>query len=354
LKQRLEKEKSPFSPPIKKFKPLFPRKVAGKGIFGYIEIEWPKDAYYKMTSNPVTAYTALSTTGSRTKKKQELKFAIDVAMAKKGVSRIPLYINLSKLKGNINIQLELRTATNEVILTHEFDVDRQVKREGLIVDEKDFYITGRYGQVELVFKGLGRVNNKKKDVKGKMRLFLASQTLPRAEELYETKFKVKERESLEIAQTVDLDPTFHRSLFWVVSEIVTGGIASYNAIKVDPIDQVIIDWDYLSRDEPDLKNGLEPKTKYNLDFLFHFNKFIPAPIQIEIFVTTFPEGRTKRIAIAKLDNDVNMGDDYAIEEVSIKTPKKIGYMYFSVDVNLKRGELPAEFLTEPIGVPRLQ
>ncbi|MHA2295597.1 MAG: glutamate-cysteine ligase family protein [Candidatus Hodarchaeales archaeon] len=350
LRKRLEKEKVPFSPPIKKYKFLFPEKVTSRGLFGYIVIDWPSGVHYKLIRNPVTAYTVLSVAGIKKRKRQRLTFAIDTVMAKQGVSRIPLYLNLYDFKGYINIQLEMRTATNEVILSHEFIVNRVIKKEGLIVEEEDFYITGRYGQVEMVFKALGRVI-KKKDVKGKMRLFLASQSFPRfEEELYSTKFKVKEREAVEIAQTIDLDPILHSSLFWIVNEVVDKPGASFHAIKVEPIDETLIDWDLDTLEGPELKKGLVPKTKYTLDFLFHFNRFIPQPVQLEVYVTTFPEGRTKKIASTRIEKDINSGDDYAIEKVSIKTPKKIGYMYFSVDVTLNRGPLPPEFISEPVGI----
>ncbi|MHA1167817.1 MAG: glutamate-cysteine ligase family protein [Candidatus Hodarchaeales archaeon] len=348
LVKRLEEEKIPFTPRVKKVTYSFPKKIAGKGLFGYIIVEWPSRAYYKLTKNPVTIYTTLSTIES--KKKTQLTFEIDTVAASKGVSFIPVYINFFGLEKSVNLHLEARTATNEVLFTHEFNVARIPRKTGLFVDEKDFYVTGRYGQVETVFKG--KIVADKKELKGKMRLYLASQSITRGKELlFETKIKAKDQEAVEVAKTVELDPILHRSQFWLVSEITIGKDISFEAIKIDPLREIIVDWDFISREgSPDLKEGFVPKTRYSLDFLFHFSKFLPPPITIEVFVTSFPDGRTKKLASTKVVKEINAGDDYVIEKVEIKTPKNMGYMYFSVDITLQRGDLPMEFISEPAGI----
>lgn len=343
---RQEKEKIPFKPTLKTLVFNFPKKVSGNGVFGNINIKWPKGTHYKLSKNPVTIFSTIKS-GNKSKR-YKFTTKMDINLIKKGISNIPVFFELTSFEGLVEVTLEGRTATNEVLFQKNLKITKTSKKEGIIVKENEFYVTGRYGQVEMVFKGTART---KKKAKGKMRVFIASQN---AEiEILNTNYNLKDKQIFEIAETIELHPTLQHGLFWIVAKISDGKNVSFEAIKIDPIEEEIVSWDFESiQGFPDLKGGLEPKKRYLLNFHLQFNKYLPAQNQVNLFATTFPEGRTIKLSTAKLEKEINKGDTFVLEKIEIKMPKKIGYIYFSCDIITSKGLLSQQFITEPIGVQR--
>ncbi|MHA2330262.1 MAG: hypothetical protein ACXACR_17215 [Candidatus Hodarchaeales archaeon] len=112
-----------------------------------------------------------------------------------------------------------------------------------------------------------------------------------------------------------------------------------------------IDWNFVvgPRVRYNLREGVEPKKQYEVDFVFHFLKALP-PVSITIFVNTLPNGETKRLTSVRIKRAIDEGDEFAVSNIKFKTPKNCGYIYFDVEIRTEKGLIPLNLITEPVGV----
>jgi len=349
-KEHLERDRVPFEPAPKKVTLEFPSQISGEEFFGFINIEWKQQAVYKLRNNPLIFYlTTISETGKETKLRNETTIINTKKALETESSKIPILIHLGNVTDQFELKIQALTSTNEILFTKSITMKRM---DEITIQIEEFYVTGNYGPVESVFRAI----NKGLDQKGEFNMFLAGQTSTELIPIYSDKFNLKSNQNLELARSVDFLPIYHHSPFYLVSQITIGRLKktrAYKAITINPIDDILIEWDYtVPPDKPNLKeDGVLPKTKYEVDFLFHFNRPLP-PLTLTVYFNTLPEGRTQKLTTSKIKRHIDPGDEYMINKVKFKTPKNCGYMYFGVEILTDQGPIPTDLVSEPIGVPQ--
>ncbi|MFX0183439.1 MAG: glutamate-cysteine ligase family protein, partial [Candidatus Hodarchaeota archaeon] len=294
FKEHLKQERRPFKPKPKKCTAMFPAVVSGSEVFGFIEIPFSeiKTVMYKFRNNPITFLfkaRSLKKDGVEVVTKVNTSIDIDILEKNKRI-QIPCAFNLGKLVGNLTVKVKAITATNESLLPPKFSF-KITRKDEISIDPKEFYITGNYGEVECVFKALNKYT---KSEKGELDVFLVSQaeTVP----IYFTKFNLKPKEYLELARSINLSVNYQHAPFYIVSRVTVGRFSknrAFKTIRVPILNEIIAEWNFQA--DPDSKHylseGVISKTRYEVDFVFHFLKQMP-PVAITVFINTFPLGQT--------------------------------------------------------------
>jgi hypothetical protein len=347
-KEHLEAERVPIHPAPKKIKLQFPNQVSGHNVFGSITIEWHPQTIFKLRKNPIYFYiTAIK---PATKERYHLKTYSTTINTKKalstGSSYIPLVFSLETAVGELEIDINAITATNETILWRTFSL---IRKDEIAIETMEFYINGNYGPVECIYQA----KNNNSDLKGNLELYLAVQERDSPILIKKEQFLAKQGEIFSFFSFVNIDPIYHNTPFFIVSRITTGRFKKsrhYEAIRIKPIQELIVDWYICTPDgKPDIKEGIFRKTKYEIDVVFHFNKSLP-PISLAIYLITLPEGVTKKIATSEIKRDIDPGDELIVNQVKFKTPKNIGYIIFEVEIRTKEGFVPVDLISDPIGI----
>jgi len=352
FKEHLKKERLQFKPKPKKCTPMFPAVVSGSEVFGFIEIPFSdiKTVMYKFRNNPITfLFKVRSFKKDSVEVVTRVNTSIDIAILEKNKrTQIPCAFNLGELQGDLTVNVSAITATNESLLPSKFSF-KITRKDEISIDPKEFYITGNYGEVECVFKAL---NTYTKSEKGELDVFLVSQaeTVP----IYNTKFNLKPKEYLELARSINLSVNYQHAPFYIVSRVTVGRFSknrAFKTIRVPILTEIIAEWNFQA--DPDskhnLSDGVISKTRYEVAFVFHFLKQIP-PVAITVFINTFPLGQTKKLASLSIKRNIDAGDEFIIENIKFKTPKKCGYLYFDVEMRTVEGLIPIDLMSEPIGV----
>ncbi|MFX1284251.1 MAG: glutamate-cysteine ligase family protein [Promethearchaeota archaeon] len=348
----LKKERVAFKPSPKKVAPIFPALVSGPEIFGYIEISFRdvKRAMYKFRNNPITLIFKAKEKGKPVKSK--INTSIDIAsLEERGMTRIPCSINLGELYGDITVNIEAVTATNESLLPKKFSFNL-IRKDEIAINPKEFYVTGNYGLVECIFQA---VNESKDSEKGEHEVFLVTQALTDPVLISYTKFNLKPKENLELARSIDLLINYQHTPFYIVSQITIGRFKKNRSFKtigpIKPLKEICVDWNFTvdPTKRTNLWEGVEPKKQYEVNFVFHFIKSMPYAT-ITIHVNTLPGGQTKRLVNFRIKRDIDAGDEFIIPNIKFKTPKDCGYLYFDVEIRNEMGLIPLDLISGPIGV----
>ncbi len=350
FRDHLKQEETEFKPFPKKQTAVFPALISGSVLFGFIELSFSniKDVMYKFRNNPITLVFYDKKSNKEIAKQRTY---VDIAsIEKRQKVSIPCSIDIGKLNGRIRLRVEAITSTNERLLTKDFTFSFVRKDEIGIVPE-EFYITGNFGPVECIYKAK---NNSKSTEKGELTLLLATQSRSAPIVIFETKFSLKPGETFELARTIDLAVEYQHSSFFIVARATVGLLKknrTFKAIHVPILREIVIDWSFEKSEgsRKDLWHGVEAKTRYNVDFVFHFLKNLP-PLSITIYVSTYPIGETKKLAGARLKRFIDKGDEFNIPNVKFKTPKNCGYIIFDTQIRSEKGILPIHLISEPIGI----
>jgi len=350
--EHLKKERVVFKPSPKKVSAIFPSLVSGSEVFGYIELSFRdvKRAMYKFRNNPISLIFNAKEKGKPVESK--INTSIDISsLEERGMTRIPCSINLGELYGEITVNVEAVTATNESLLPKKFSFVLTRKDE-LAINPKEFYVTGNYGLVECIFQA---VNESKDSEKGELEVFLVTQALTDPVSIYYTKFNLKPKENLELARSIDLLINYQHTPFYIVSQITIGRFKKNRSFKtigpIKPLKEICVDWNFSvdPTKRTNLWEGVEPKKQYEVNFVFYFIKSMPYAT-ITIHVNTLPGGQTKRLANFRIKRDIDAGDEFVIPNIKFKTPKDCGYLYFDVEIRNEMGLIPLDLISDPIGV----
>lgn len=350
FKAHLKAERIPFKPSPKKTTAIFPSLVSGSEVFGQIEIEFKdiKRVMYKFQNNPITLIFTAKGNG---KVRSKFNTSIDIAtLEKRGKIRIPCSINLGELYGEITVTAKAITATNESLLPRKFSF-KLTRRDEITITPKEFYITGNYGLIECVFQA---TNDSTSSERGELEVFLVTQSHEDPVPIYYTKFNLKPKENLELARSIDLLVNYQHSPFYIVSQVTIGRFTknrSFKTIRVPIMKEIFVDWNFTvdPTKRYNLREGVEPKKQYEVDFVYHFIKAMP-PVTITIFINTLPRGQTKKLADLRIKRDIDPGDEFVLPNIKFKTPKDCGYLFFDVEIRTEHGLIPLELISEPIGV----
>jgi hypothetical protein len=352
FRAHLKEERVKFKPFPKKTSPSFPNLVSGPEIFGHIQLSFSdiKRAMYKFRNNPITFIFKAVVKGEK-EVETKVRSHIDIVnLERKRTVSIPLSFSLGHLSGDIKVTVEAITATNESLLPANFSF-KITRTDEILIEPKEFYITGNYGPVECIYNA---VNNSRTSEKGDLELYLVTQALPDPILIHKTNFNLKPKENLELALSIDLIVNYHHSPFYVVSRITIGRFKKnrmFKSIRVPMMSEVIVDWNFVVDPEKpnDLWKGVKPKTAYEIDFVFHFLKEMN-PVTINIFVNSFPLGQSKRLASFRIQRVIDSGDEFVLPNVKFKTPKKCGYIFFDAEMRTEQGIIPVDLISESIGV----
>ena len=350
--EHLRKERVAFKPSPKKASAIFPSLVSGSEVFGYIELSFRdiKRVMYKFRNNPITLIFMAKEKGKPVESK--INTTIDIAsLEERGMTRIPCSINLGELYGEITVDVEAITATNESLLPKNFSFNL-IRKDEINIDTKEFYVTGNYGLVECIFQA---VNESKDSEKGELEVNLVTQSLTDPVPIYYTKFNLKPKERLELARSVDLLINYQHSPFYIVSQITIGRFKKNRSFKtigpIKPLKEICVDWNFTvdPTKATNLWEGVESKKQYEVNFVFHFIKSMPYAT-ITIHVNTLPGGQTKRLANFQIKRDIDAGDEFVVPNIKFKTPKDCGYLYFDTEIRNEMGLIPIDLISDPIGV----
>ncbi|MHA2203083.1 MAG: hypothetical protein ACW991_05290, partial [Candidatus Hodarchaeales archaeon] len=348
----LKKERVAFKPSPKKVSAIFPSLVSGPEVFGYIELSFRdiKRVMYKFRNNPITLI--FSAKEKEKPVESKINTSIDIAsLEERGMTRIPCSINLGELYGEITVNVEAITATNESLLPKKFSF-KLVRKDEIAINPKEFYVTGNYGLVECIFQA---VNESKNSEKGELEVYLVTQSLTDSVPIYYTKFNLKPNQNLELARSIDLLINYQHSPFYIVSQTTIGRFKKNRSFKtigpIKPLKEICVDWNFAvdPTKRTNLWEGVEPKKQYEVNFVFHFIKSMPYAT-ITIHVNTLPGGQTKRLANFRIKRDLDAGDEFVIPNIKFKTPKDCGYLYFDVEIRNEMGLIPIDLISDPIGV----
>ncbi len=350
FREHLKAEESNFKPFPKKRAAVFPALISGSELFGYIELTFGdiKKVMYQFRNNPITLRFYDDTTN---KEVDTLRTFIDIStLEKRQMVRIPCSIDLGELYGKIKLRVEAVTSTNHRLLPEKFSFTLERKDE-ISISPKEFYITSNFGSVECIYKA---TNDSKKEERGELTLLLATQASSSPIVIYEEKFSIKPRASYELARSIDLSIDYQHSSFYILARVTTGLLKknrSFKSIHVPVLREVVVDWSFETHtgSKNDLWLGVEPKTHYAVDFVFHFLRSLP-PVSITIYINTFPQGETKKLTSLRLKRFIDKGDEFRAPTVKFKTPKKCGYLIFDAQIRTEKGILPMHLISEPIGV----
>jgi len=353
FREHLAEERKPFRY-TKKVTAIFPSIVSGKEVFGYIEISFTdiNKTMYKFRNNPITFIFKAKASGINVTK---INTSIDIAiLEKKGVNKIPFSINLGELYGQITVEVEAITATNESLLPDKFSF-KLVRKDEIPIETKEFYITSNYGPVECVFKAM---NDYTKTERGELNLFLVSQSLTAPVSIYKTKYSVKSNEYIELARSIDLDVNYQHSPFYIVAQVTTGRFSknrSFKTIRVPQLSEILIDWNFIvdPSKRTNLWDGVKPKTKFEIDFVFQFLKLLP-PLTVSMFVNSFPTGERRKLSDLRIKRQIDEGDEVVAERIRFKTPKNCEYIFLDVEIRTEKGLIPMDLISEPIGIHRVE
>jgi hypothetical protein len=346
----LEKERVPFKPYPKKVTADFPALVSGSEVFGFIELKFGdiKKTMYKFQNNPITfIFKAKGKEIVETK----VNTTIDIAnLERRGICRIPCSFNVGDLQGLLNVSVEAITATNESLIPSKFGF-KVSRNDDILIKPEEFYITSNYGAVECIYKA---TNESNRSEKGELEVLLLTQSQNDPIPIYFTKFNLNPGKSLELARSIDLSIDLQHATFYIVSRVTMGRFTknrTFKTIRVPAIQEFAIDWNFVvgPRVRYNLREGVEPKKQYEVDFVFHFLKALP-PVSITIFVNTLPNGETKRLTSVRIKRAIDEGDEFAVSNIKFKTPKNCGYIYFDVEIRTEKGLIPLNLITEPVGV----
>ncbi|MFX0015692.1 MAG: glutamate-cysteine ligase family protein [Promethearchaeota archaeon] len=350
--EHLKKERIAFKPSPKKVSVIFPALISGSEVFGYIELSFrdTRRAMYKFRNNPVTLIFNAKEKDNNVESK--INTLIDIAsLEERGMTKIPCSINLGELYGEITVDVEAVTATNENLFPKNFSFTLTRKDE-IAINPKEFYVTGNYGLVECIFQA---INESKDSEKGELEVFLVTQTLTDPVPIYYTKFNLKPKENLELARSIDLLINYQHTPFYIVSQTTIGRFKKNRSFKtigpIKPLKEICVDWNFTvdPTKKTNLWEGVEPKKQYEVNFVFHFIKSMPYATII-INVNTLPGGQTKRLANFQIKRDIDAGDEFIIPNIKFKTPKDCGYLYFDVEIRNEMGQIPLDLISDPIGV----
>jgi len=353
FREHLTEERKPFRY-TKKVTAIFPSIVSGKEVLGYIEISFTdiNKTIYKFRNNPITFIFKAKASGVNVTK---INTSIDIAiLEKKGVNKIPFSINLGELYGKITVEVEAITATNESLLPDKFAF-KLVRKDEIPIETKEFYITGNYGPVECVFKAKNKYT---KTERGELNLYLVSQSLTAPVSIYKTKYSVKSKEFLELARSIDLDVNYQHSPFYIVAQVTTGRFSknrSFKTIRVPQLSEILIDWNFIvdPSKRTNLWEGVKPKTKFEIDFVFQFLKLLP-PLTVSMFVNSFPTGERRKLSDLRIKRQIDEGDEVVAEKIRFKTPKKCEYIFLDVEIRTEKGLIPMDLISEPIGIQKVE
>ena len=350
FREHLREEESDFKPFPKKQTAIFPALISGPELFGYIEFSFSdiKKVMYQFRNNPITLRFYDTKTDNVV---TTLRTFVDISrIEKRQIVKIPCSIDLGELYGKIKLRVEAVTSTNHRLLPKKFTFAFERKDE-ITISPKEFYITSNFGSVECVYKA---TNDSKKEERGELTLLLATQASATPIVIYEEKFNLKPRASFELARSIDLSIDYQHSSFYILARVTTGLLKknrTFKSIHVPVLREIVVDWSFATTtgSKHDLWQGVEPKTHYAVDFVFHFLRSLP-PVSIKISVNTFPQGETKNLTSLRLKRFVDKGDEFSTPTVKFKTPKRCGYLIFDVEIRTEKGILPMHLISEPIGV----
>ncbi|MHA1994533.1 MAG: glutamate-cysteine ligase family protein [Candidatus Hodarchaeales archaeon] len=350
FREHLKEEESKFKPFPKKQTAVFPALISGPELFGYIEFSFSdiKKVMYQFRNNPITLRFYDNQTNNEI---ATLRTFVDISrLEKRQMVRIPCSISLGELYGKLKLRVEAVTSTNHRLLPKNF-VFTVERKDEISISPKEFYITSNFGSVECIYKA---TNDSKKEERGDLTLLLATQASSTPIVIYEEKFTLKPRASFEFARSIDLSIDYQHSSFYILARITTGLLKknrAFKSIHVPVLREIVVDWSFVTRagSKNDLWQGVEPKTHYAVDFVFHFLRSLP-PVSIAIYVNTFPQGETKKLTSLQLKRYIDKGDEFSAPTVKFKTPKKCGYLIFDAQIRTEKGILPMHLLSEPIGV----
>ncbi|MHA2248112.1 MAG: glutamate-cysteine ligase family protein [Candidatus Hodarchaeales archaeon] len=350
--EHLEKERIAFKPSPKNVSAIFPSLISGSVAFGFVAFSFSdvKKVMYKFQNNPITIIFRAKEKGKPVESK--INTSIDISsLDKRGMTRIPCSINLGDLYGEITVEVEAITATNESLIQKKLSF-KLTRKDEIPINPKEFYITGNYGLVECVFQA---TNESKRSEKGELEVFLVTQSLTDPVPIYYTKFNLKPKETLELARSVELLVNYQNSPFYIISQITIGRFTknrSYRTIgPIKPMKAIFVDWNFTvdPTKRVNLWKGVEPKKQYEVNFVFHFIKSMP-PVSMTINVNTLPRGQTKKLSSMRIKRNIDAGDEFVIPNIKFKTPKNCGYLYFDVEIRTARGLIPLDLISDPIGV----
>lgn len=346
-KEHLEKDRVDFKPAIKGVKFDFPAQISGNNVFGYIQIEWQKNSIYKLRNNSIFFYLSANTIDDSNKRQlKTISMNVNVQRSlQANASKIPIIFSLEDLQGDLIVEIMAVTGTNELIFTNNIKLKR---KDEINVKIQEFFVNGDFGPVECTFQML---NNTPK-TKGNFDLFLA---IPDYEEIAinSSSLSLDQNEVFQNFNFVDLDALYHGAPFYVVAKVSVGRLKKTNlfeAIRIKPTDSTVVQWDILTEEgRPDFTKADKKKSKFDLKFLFNFTKELP-PITIEIFMNTLPEGSTKMLLKSDVKSIINENDGYMVSK-TIKIPKNCEYIYFDVEITTKKGFIPIDLISDPLGFP---
>lgn len=344
-KEHLIKDRVDFKPKLKAVKFDFPTQVSGKNVFGYVMIDWQKNSVYKLRNNPIYFYLNGNSTDKPDKVKlKTTSMLINVqTSAVNNSSKIPVFFSLEDLDGDITVDMQAVTATNELLFSDSIKLKR---KDEINVKIEEFYINGDFGPVECTYQMMNDADK----LKGNFDLFLA---IPDNEPINvnSSSINLQQNEVLQNFNFVDLDAIYHNAPFYLVAQVSVGRLKKtnfYEAIRIRPTKDVIVQWDILTEEgRPDFTRTNGKKTKYDLRFLFNFIKELP-PISIEIFMNTLPEGSTKTILKSEIKRKIDENDGYMVSK-TVKIPKNCEYVYFDVEIKTKNGFIPIDLISDPLG-----
>lgn len=350
FREHLKEEESDFKPFPKKQTAVFPALISGPELFGYIVLSFSdiKKVMYQFRNNPITLKFYDNQTNNII---STLRTFLDISRIEKHQTvRIPCSIDLGEIYGKLRIRVEAITSTNHRLLPKKFSFAVE-RKDKISISPKEFYITSNFGTVECVYKA---TNDSKKEERGELTLLLATQSSSTPIVIYEEKFNLKPLASFELARSLDLSIDYQHSSFYILARVTMGLLKknrSFKSIHVPVLREVVVDWSFVTRpgSKNDLWQGVEPKTHYAVDFVFHFLRSLP-PVAISIYVNTFPQGETKKLTSLRLKRYIDKGDEFIAPTIKFKTPKKCGYLIFDVQIRTDKGILPMHLISEPIGV----
>ena len=346
-KEHLEKDRTEFKPAIKSVKFNFPTQISGSNIFGYIMIEWQKNSIYKLRNNPIYFYLSANTVQD-TNKKQLKTISMQINVQRSSASnssKIPLFFSVEELQGDMIVEILAVTGTNEHLFT---DTIKFKRNDEIDVKYQEFYVNGDFGPVECTFAMMSNVPK----LKGNFDLILA---IPDYDDvsINSSSLSLDQNQVFQNFNFVDLDALYHGAPFYLVAQTTVGRLKktnSFEAIRIKPTDSIVVQWDILTDEgKPDFTNTEKKKSKFDLKFLFNFTKELP-PITIEIFMNTLPEGSTKTLVKSDVKRIINENDGYLVSK-TIKIPKNCEYIYFDVEITTKKGFIPIDLISDPIGYP---
>ena len=354
FKEHLKTEEADFRPFPKKASAAFPALISGSELFGYIEISFSniKKVMYKFRNNPIILKVYDNKTDIEI---ATLRTFVDISsLEKRQMVQIPVSIDIGELYGKITLRVECVTGTNERLLKKGFSFSFTRKDEIAITPE-EFFVTGNYGSQECVYKA---VNNSKNTERGELTLLLATQSLTAPLVIHQEKFTLKPGATFELAKSINLSIDYQHSSFYILARTTVGTFKknrTFKSIHVPVLREIVIDWSFATRtgSRYDLWQGVQEKTHYQINFVFHFLKDITEILSMTIYVNTFPQGETKKLTSVKMKRWIDKGDEFIVPTIKFKTPKKCGYIIFDVQIRTEKGLLPYHLISDPIGVHSL-